>query len=319
MKLRIAFGILALVPVAGVAGCVHDKPLSALQPIYATAPSQFLDLAPGFGVHYRDVGPRNAPVVLLVHGSNASLHSFEGWVPTLSSTFRVISLDLPAHGLTGPDPATKVYNAGYYVGFLEAFREKLGVARWAVAGNSMGGAIGWRYALAHPDRISALVLVDAAGYPRDGGSPFVFKLARAPIAGEMFSAFVQKGMLEGNLKQVFADDSLVTEEKVQLYYDMMLRSGNRKATLARLRSPIDLPDEWRKMNEIKVPTLVQWGDQDPWIPVSDAERFAADIPGAQKIIYPGIGHLPQEEIPEKSAADAAAFLRGALMAPPAVP
>lgn len=293
----------------GLAACATDIPVATVEREYSSPASQFIQLSDGVRLHMRDEGPRDAPVIILAHGSNASLHTWEPWVAALTGKWRVVSFDFPAHGLTGPS-ASGVYNGAAYVKVVDELAANLKIDRFVLAGNSMGGAVAWRYALAHPNKVAGLVLVNAAGYPRDGGSkpPLVFRIARAPVLGEVFSRVTNRGMLASNLKQVMVDDSLVTPAMVERYYDLLMREGNRDATLARLRAGPDEPEAYKSIPSITKPTLVLWGDLDPWIPVADASRFQSEINGAQKIVYPNTGHLPQEERPAESAAAVDAFL-----------
>jgi pimeloyl-ACP methyl ester carboxylesterase len=312
-KLRkLSHPFLALI-FAGLAGlsvtaCSTDMPMATAEARYTSNASTFINLSDGVRLHVRDEGKRDAPVLILAHGSNASLHTWEPWVAALRADWRVISFDFPGHGLTGPSKS-RTYNGASYVRVVDELAQHFGISRFVLAGNSMGGGVAWRYALAHPEKLSGLILVDAAGYPREGTStPLVFRIARAPILGEAFSVFTTKGMIESNLKQVMVDDALVTPQKVQRYYDLLMREGNRQATLDRMRAKPDQPNAYQSIPSIKVPTLILWGEEDPWIPLSDARRFAKEITGAKLVSYPGIGHLPQEEKPQETAQEVAAFL-----------
>ena len=293
----------------GLSACATDLPIATIEQRYSSPASQFLQLSDGVRLHMRDEGPRDAPVIILAHGSNASLHAWEPWVAALKGKWRVVSFDFPAHGLTGPS-ASGIYNGAAYVRVVDELAVNLKIERFVLGGNSMGGAVAWRYALAHPTKVAGLVLVDAAGYPREGGGkpPLVFRLARAPIIGEAFSRLTNKSILESQLKDVIVDDRLVTDAMVQRYYDLLMRQGNRTATLSRLRAGPDEPDAYKSIPLITAPTLVLWGEQDPWIPLADATRFATEIKGATKITYPATGHLPQEERPTETAAAVDAFL-----------
>jgi pimeloyl-ACP methyl ester carboxylesterase len=293
----------------GVAGCSTDLPIASIEQQYSSPASQFIQLSDGVRLHMRDEGPRDAPVIILAHGSNASLHTWEPWVGALKGKWRVVSFDFPAHGLTGPS-ASGVYNGAAYVKVVDELAANLKIDRFVLAGNSMGGGVAWRYALAHPEKVAGLVLVDAAGYPREGGGkpPLVFRIARAPVLGEVFSHVTTRGMLEANLKQVMVDDALVTPAMVERYYDLLMRKGNRQATLARLRAGPDEPDAYKSIPSITKPTLILWGELDPWIPMADASRFQSEINGAERIVYPNTGHLPQEERATETAAAVDAFL-----------
>jgi pimeloyl-ACP methyl ester carboxylesterase len=292
----------------GLTACAQDLPIQTAEQRYTSPASQFIQLSDGVRLHMRDEGPRDAPAIILAHGSNASLHTWEPWVATLKGKWRVVSFDFPAHGLTGPS-ASGVYSGANYVRVVDELAANLKIERFVLAGNSMGGAVAWRYALAHPTKVAGLVLVDAAGYPRVGGKPpLVFQLARAPVIGEAFSMITNRSMLATNLKQVIVDDSLVTPQMVERYYDLLMRKGNRKATLTRLRAGPDDPQAYKAIPTIAAPTLILWGEADPWIPVVDATRFQSEIKGAQKVVYPDTGHLPHEERAAETAQAVDGFL-----------
>jgi pimeloyl-ACP methyl ester carboxylesterase len=141
-----------------------DRPVEELKARWAQAPSQFITVQ-GMQVHVRDEGPRDDPVpVVLLHGTSASLHTWEGWTGALKGQRRVIRFDLPGFALTGPHPHDD-YSIDAYVRFVVATLDRLGIARCVLAGNSLGGQIAWAVAATHPTRVERLVLVDAAGYP----------------------------------------------------------------------------------------------------------------------------------------------------------
>lgn len=289
---------------------------AALEARYATPPSRFLvlqdaaQLGPaGLRVHYRDEGPRGAPVLLLVHGSGASLFTWEGWARALAGELRVVSLDLPGHGLTGPHPRGR-YAVDDHVAVLETFRAGLGLARVHLAGNSLGGHVAWRYALAHPDRVERLVLVDAAGYPREEGPPLAFRLAGLPVLGPLLLELSPRAVVARSLREVYGDPSRVTDALVERYDALLSREGNRRATRARALA-MQAPDDgrWRELPRLRAPTLVLWGGRDTWILPKYGERFARDIPGARLVTLPALGHVPMEEDPAATAALVREFLR----------
>ena len=129
-------------------------------------------------VHYRDEG-QGMPIVL-IHGTSSSLHTWEDWTKVLTQTHRVIRMDLPAFGLTGPN-ANHDYSMEYYARFLDQFLTKLAIDSLYLAGNSLGGQIAWYYTSDHLDKIKKLVLLDPAGFYDAEKIPFVFKLARTPL------------------------------------------------------------------------------------------------------------------------------------------
>jgi len=256
------------------------------------------------------------PAILLLHGTASSLHTWDGWTRRLSPSLRVVRLDLPGFGLTGPHPSGD-YSASATVDFLERFADAAGLRRFAIAGNSLGGYYAWRFALRHPERVSALILIDSVGYPVASGtsSAVALQLARMPVVSELMRFAPIRGIVERSLRDVYADPSRVTPALVDRYEALMLRPGNRTAMGDRARAE-RRPVGWQRLPQLRVPTLVMWGELDPWLPVSHGERFARDIAGSRLITYPTLGHLPMEEDPERTAADALEFLRQTLTRPP---
>lgn len=300
-----ALGVLAVAALGD-----RDIPREALVERYANGESIFLTLADGTVAHLRDQGRPEGEPLVLVHGSNASLHAWEPWVALLGDAYRVITLDLPGHGLTGATVEDD-YSIDGMVRFVETVTRELGVARFHLAGNSMGGRLGWIYALEHPGRIDRLVLVDASGFPapEDEDESLGFLLAQTPGVQQLMLYFTPRALFEISLKDGFSDPSLVDEEMVDRYHALQLLEGSRAASLARFQLPVDDP-RIAEISRIRSPTLILWGEDDQLIPVADAQRFADAIPDSRVRIYPGVGHIPMEEAPARSAADVRAFLRG---------
>jgi pimeloyl-ACP methyl ester carboxylesterase len=304
-KVLVGIGVLLVaVGVALATGLRAERPAAGLEARYATPPSRFLDVD-GLRIHYRDQG--QGPALVLLHGSNASLFTWEGWVRELSGGYRVITLDLPGHGLTGPDARARYTFTGM-AEVLEAFRARLGLERFHLAGNSMGGAVAWHYALSHPERVERLVLVDAGGYPRKEPAPLVFRLMRAPVLGNLLSRVTPRWIIDQNLRAVYADPSKVTEALAEQYHALLLREGNRDATRERLRMGSVDDGLWRRLGELRMPTLILWGAKDRWILPAYGERFDADIPDSRLVVYPDLGHVPMEEDPVRTAAEVRRFL-----------
>ena len=289
-----------------------DSDAAAMRAKYGGPPSTFLDLGGGLVVHLRDTGPRDAPALVLLHGSNASLHTWEPWAKRLETRFRVIRYDQPGHGLTGPHPQHD-YRVRGFVDVLERVRARLGLTRFALAGNSMGGGIAWHYALAHPERVSALILVDASGQPNPAdrkAPPFAFRVAQTPILRDLATIITPRSLIAGSLPDGFADRSLATDAQIDRYWELLRYPGNRRATVERFATPYD-GSASRRLGALHMPVLILWGAQDRLIPVSSARWFKAQIPGSKLIIYPDAGHIPMEEKADRSAADVAAFLADA--------
>lgn len=308
---RILGGILLLAALVTAAFWLlsgPDIPRAVLEAKYGKPPSEFVMLPDGARAHIRDRGPRNAPALVLIHGSNASLFTWEPWAKRLQNQFRVVTMDMPGHGLTGAVP-NKDYSQEGMVKFTLEVVNRLDLQRFAIGGNSMGGAIAARFAEEHPDRVSHLILVDSGGLPAREGVriPLAFRLAKVPFINRLLLHITPRSLVVEGLNDAIARKKIITHRMVDMYWDFARMAGTREATLSRFRLPPD--DAVRDhIHDIKAPTLILWGKDDSLVPVKIAQAFGAAIPGSKVIVYPHTGHLPQEEAAEKSSEDVRAFL-----------
>lgn len=308
---KIAAGVLlALVAVTGVGTALSwapDRPVETLTARWAPPPSQFVPLQ-GMQVHLREEGPRTDPQpIVLLHGTSASLHTWDGWTEALKGQRRVIRMDLPGFGLTGPMPDGD-YRLTRYVSFVIALLDQLGVQQAVLAGNSFGGNLAWKIAVDHPQRVSRLVLVDAAGYPFDPASmPIGFKIAQIPALRPMMEHTLPRSMIESSVRNVYGDPSKVTPELVDRYQELTLRAGNRGALVERFRqSPSG--EFIMQISQVRQPTLILWGGQDRLIPPDNALSFQRDIAGSRLVMFDALGHVPHEEDPAQTVAAVQDFL-----------
>jgi pimeloyl-ACP methyl ester carboxylesterase len=299
-RAAIVLGVLIAVLLA--LGFHADRGAPELESRYARPPSQFVDVD-GLRVHYRDRG--SGPPLVLLHGSNSSLFTWEGWAERLAPTHRVVTLDLPGHGLTGPDPQGR-YSAAAMAEWLDAFVTKIGLPRFALGGNSMGGSVAWHYALAHPERVEKLILVDSAGFPRREPRAPALRIASLPILGRVTRWETPRFAVAASVRDVYGDRSKATDDVIDRYYDLLLRDGNREATRERLSIKDDSLSA--RIGEIQAPTLILWGTEDRWILPKYGDQFRERIPGAKLVKLPGLGHVPMEEDPARSVAPVMAFL-----------
>jgi len=298
----IVWGILLAIIGLAIGFYVPDRPLHSLKEDYTYSDSEFLEIE-GMDVHYRRTG--SGPPLLLLHGTGASLHTWEGWTNLLADSFTVISLDLPAFGLTGPHPE-RDYSIAAYVDFLEAFAKNLPLDSFHLAGNSLGGLIAWSYATAHPQRVEKLILVDPSGMPNEKETPLGIRLAETPVVGQLLRYITPKPLFAKSLRDVYGDPEAVSEEVIDRYFQLFRRPGNRRAFIDRARTKHRVPTE--ALSSISAPTLILWGERDNWIPVEHAKLFRGLIPDSEVITYPELGHVPMEEAPEVTAADVRSFL-----------
>ncbi len=302
--------MLVLAAVALVATWAPDQPVEALKPRWAQPPSQFITID-GMQVHLRDEGPRDDPLpIVLIHGTSASLHTWEGWATALRGQRRVIRFDLPGFALTGPNRQND-YSVEAYVRFVTAVVDQLGVQRFVLAGNSLGGQVAWATAVALPQRVARLVLVDASGYAPESASvppslPLGFRIARMPALRALTQYTLPRSIVEKSVRNVYGDPAKVTPELVDLYRDMTLRAGNRQALGRRMDQGYS--GEVAGLKTLAIPTLILWGGQDRLIPLEFGQRFARDIAGSRLVVFDELGHVPHEEDPARTVAVVKTFL-----------
>jgi len=314
--LKWTFIILGIIAVLLAAAWVKlrgpDIPYEALEAKYTNGASRFVDLPGGFHVHYQDDGDSRLPTVVLLHGFGDSYTSWEGWVQQLKTRFHLLSVDFPGHGLTRAPEGYSLSGDGL-ADFVDAFAAQLGLPKFAVAGNSMGGGVAWQLALRHPQRINALILVDAAGFPNEkppAAVPLAFKILKYPLGRALLRNIDNRPLIDEGLKTDVFDKALITPALVDRWADFQRAPGHR-AILMSVRMGSLMSASPEGLRGISVPTLILHGENDVLIEPASAGKFAAAIPGAKVLIYPNVGHLPQIEIPQRSSADVAEFLTAA--------
>lgn len=285
----------------------RDIPVDELKSRYANGHSRFVPIE-GMSVHYRVEGNASDSVpLLLLHGTGSSLHTWDGWVEVMQSSRKIIRLDLPAFGLTGPAPS-RDYSPEAYQRVVVALLDSLKVPLVDIAGNSLGGHIAWYIALKHPHRARKLVLIDAVGYPLDkSDKPIGFVLAGIPILNKILTFITPRSVVGQSVLDVYADDTRVTDDLVTRYFELTLRPGNRQAFIDRSR-PFDVDSAFARIPSIIHPTLILWGAEDYFVPVSMGRAFERDLPNDTLVIVPNAGHVPMEELPVETAKIATEFL-----------
>jgi pimeloyl-ACP methyl ester carboxylesterase len=284
-----------------------DRPVAELTARWAQPPSSFIDIA-GMKVHVRDEGVRDDAVpIILLHGTSASLHTWDGWVRSLEGERRVLRVDLPGFGLTGPAPDGD-YTIEAYVRFMGALLDHFAIRNCIIAGNSFGGWVAWETALAQPGRVDALILVDSAGYTLHSQAvPLGFRIAKIPMLNWLVENTLPRALIESSVRSVYGDPTRVTPALVDRYYEVTLREGNRAALVQRFAQAAAGIDEAR-IRQINVPTLILWGRRDQLIPLVYGERFKRDIADSSILVFDDLGHVPQEEDPARTVAAARTFI-----------
>ena len=298
-------------------GVFFDISRDELEMKYASGNSKFINLKNGSRIHYRDEGDITKPAIILLHGFNGSLFNFERMVPFLSSEFRLISIDLPGFGLTGPVPS-KDYSTKTSIKTITDVTGLLGLDRFSLAGNSMGGGVAWRYALIHPEKIESLILLASSGIysneqrekirNQDSETPLAWKIMRSNFASFFLSYYTPKFFATQGLRSSVYDSNLATKELSDQFHDLVLLEGSREAILSRFSNFTYQNEKPEILNEIIAPTLIIHGQEDNIIPVISSQNLATYIQNTKLIIYPEIGHLPMHEAPKRVAKDIENFL-----------
>jgi pimeloyl-ACP methyl ester carboxylesterase len=303
-------GLAALILVGAYLALKRDDvPYDTLAAQYASPASQYVDLPGGVRMHYRDQG--QGPVILLIHGFTASLHTWEPWVERLATgderigDYRVVSIDLPGHGLTQAP-------AGYQAS-IEAFRDVVAdfvrarqLERFAIAGSSMGGNVAWEYALAHPEQVQALILVDASGWedtrPEANRESPAMKALRNPTLGPILIQLDNTRLLREGLRAAFYDPALADDAMVERYTRLARAPGHREIVrqiMVGFGSRNFATAE--RLAPLRMPVLIMTGDTDRLVPPEHARLFHDAIAGSQLVEFERTGHIPQEERPDESA------------------
>jgi hypothetical protein len=287
--------------------CNADITVDQLKVKYQKANSAFIDID-GMPVHYIIEGKIDDTLpIVLIHGTSASLHTWDTLSSLLKANKKIIRFDLPAFGLTGPNRLNQ-YNFNFYNQFLDQLLLKLNVNKCIVAGNSLGGSIAWNYAIASPEKVKQLILLDASGYPKkDEKGSIGFKLAAVPVLNQALKHISPISLIRKSLEDAFYNKAFVNEKMVQQYHDLLLREGNRGAILELFQHPMK-PDA-TKIKNITQSTLIIWGKEDQLISFNNAALFKKDIRDSRVLVLDKVGHIPMEEAPNQVAAAIIEFIK----------
>ena len=275
-----------------------DISVEDLKKEYTNEQSQFIEVDE-INVHFRDEG-EGFPIVL-IHGTAASLHTWDAWTDELKKTNRVIRMDLPAFGITGPNKNAD-YSIEAYTTFLQSFLEKIGLEKFHLAGNSLGGNIAWNYTADYPDKVEKLILLDSSGLPTNKSQPAIFKMAKTPLLNSLFLYITPRFLIKKNIEEVYEDDSKITDKLINRYHKMALRVGNRQAFIDRAKTDFkpDAIANQNKLKSIQTPTLLIWGAKDLWIPLDNGIRMDRILVNSTLKVIENSGHVPMEENPIES-------------------
>ncbi len=323
-------GVLALIGLAAVLAVGayftlkrDDIPYETLAARYENAASRYAELPGGVNIHYRVEGQQTGPTLVLIHGFSASVQTWEPWVARLGEDYRIVSLDLPGHGLTRAPAGYQASIEGYR-DIVHQFLESQNIDRFALAGSSMGGNVAWEYALAHPEQLDALILVDASGWEdtsaEAASDPEIFTLLRNPVLGPLLMQLDGSRLVRQGLEASFADPAFVDDAMLNRYTELARAPGHRDILLQMTLGYRDRNYATaQRLAALNMPVLILAGDTDRLVPPAHAQQFHDAIPGSQLIMFESTGHIPQEEKPDESAMAVREFLRpifeGSALAP----
>jgi pimeloyl-ACP methyl ester carboxylesterase len=285
-----------------------DLERAELEKRYFSSSPQIIDVD-GLKVNYKETGPKGAPALLLLHGFGSSLQAWDDWSLKLEQKYRVIRLDLPGFGLTGASPAND-YSEEKDLAILTHFADKLGLEKFSVMGHSMGGKMAWSLAASQPERVQALVLMAPDGFPETkdiGTKPY-----EVPAIMGLIKYVLPKYLVRKSIEPAFTEADALNDALVNRYFDMLRAPGVRGAILERSNQTI-YTDPVPRLKAIKAPTLLIWGEQDQMIPSTNAQSYANILSNSTTVLVPKLGHLLQEEQPEKGLAAVMQFLDGQLL------
>ncbi len=291
----LAFITLTLVAVTVALFWAPDTARDEIKAKYGAGVSKFIDLDGGGELHYRDQGLASGRALVFIHGTSASLHTWEPLIKRLGDHYRLISLDLPGHGLTGAN-AARDYSLQAMIDAIWLLLDHLNIGSASLVGNSLGGGVAWAAALDKPNRVNSLILLSPSGAPRTtvSKSNIGFKILRTSIGQSLMKKITPRPIIETSLRQSVSIESMISERMIDRYWELLRLSGNRQAMIDLANTPRD-HNAWKKLHLIKAPVMLIWGEEDGLLPVSMAATFKNEIEDLNFIKLKGIGHLAMEE------------------------
>jgi len=280
-----------------------DLGRAELEKKYATPNTHFADIG-GYRVHFHDSGPKDAPILLMLHGFGSSLQTWDAWTESLNKQYRVVRLDLPGFGLTGPSPMN-TYADSDDVKLVTNFLNQLQIHEFTLIGHSMGGKIAWNVAASHPLLVKRLILLAPDGYsnPEDMGvKPYAL-----PSFFHLMKYCLPKFVVKKSLEPAFFDANALTDDLTVRYHDFLRAPGVRGAIIERANQTVNT-DPVERLKKITAPTLLLWGASDQMIPSDNALRYERALVNSTTVILPKQGHLLQEERPQEGLLKVLEFL-----------
>ena len=265
-----------------------DISYSELEGRYDQSESQYLDLHNGLRIHFQDVGAPSAPTLLLIHGFGVSLQTWQAWETRLHDRYRLVTIDLPGHGLT------RSTNTEFTVSTLARIVADIIRAQQLtdviLVGNSLGGAVAWNVALRAPEHLAGLVLIDASGWEWTDNTTTPTALINI-LSGPFLRKIDKSSIFRELLATAYYDPTYLKSENLHRYVEFT-RAPEHRAILDKLMvnimtgkdSDIKATDE--KLATILLPTLILWGAEDQMVNSKHAQYFGRAIANSTVVIYP---------------------------------
>ena len=316
--IKIVSAAIFILLIVSIYNSVHfDIPKNEIISKHAKGASDFLELADGSKIHFRDEGNKDGKVLLLVHGFNGSLFNYVPLVPYLSDNYRVISLDLPAHGLTGA-VESDLYSHKAYQNVIEEVVKILEVDKFYFVGHSMGGMIAWRYALDNLDQLNGLIIIGSAFFGNEqefedfqtiNAPPLAFELIESKFFIRLLEFITPRILVKEGISQSVYDQSIVTNELVDQFHDIILMEGTRVSIgkLAEVHEDDFIADPL-DLRKITIPSLIIHGEEDNLVNIRFIDHFIEQIPNSKLISYPKTGHMIPMEVPLELSEDIREFI-----------
>ena len=253
------------------------------------------------------------PPLILLHGFGGEIWMWEKQIAALSKRYRLYIPDLLGYGYS--DRPKVDYTPSLFIDMIRQFMERLGVSRAGLIGNSMGGGIAWAFALAYPERVDKLVLIDSIPpqvIPAVRNPLFRWFLAirHVPLLPYVAVALRTRHMVRIALTQVVYDDRLITDEVVERQYRTSRIAGTARVIASTVRHTDEVARYADALTSLPTPTLIIWGEKDELFPVEVGKQLHASIRNSRLVVIKDSGHMPMWETPDETNRTILEFLDG---------
>ena len=310
---RILFGIFAFFAIISIAvGFTLIRPnipYEELKEKHAVSASNYIELEDGSLVHYLDTGAEtNSETLLLLHGFASSAFEWRPWIKEIKGRYRIIAVDMPAHGLT-INALSYIQQENGHLDFLTGFIDELGIEHLSIGGSGIGGKISLEYAAAFPEKINAIILIAPNGWAQTeyqtAHDPIIKEFRRYPLLSPILNWVDIKPFIHAKMTHGFANDHPEKPKLVDSLSDFAHAKGHRKGLELRSRQ---IGTENLAEYSHNLPVLILKGDRDQISPEFFSVRLNQDIERSTLLNYEMMGHFLHIESPKRSLNDVLYFL-----------